>query len=62
MKAELKKMMIRDEENRFWMIGSKTGGWYVYDGSTWKAGNPYGRWEGAPAAQDGAAGAGTSGA
>jgi len=41
MKAELKKMMIRDDENRFWMIGNKTGGWYVYDGSTWKAGDPY---------------------
>lgn len=42
MKAELKKMMIRDEENRYWMLGSKTGGWYVYDGSSWKAANPYG--------------------
>ncbi|HSQ34409.1 MAG TPA: hypothetical protein VLQ89_00305 [Candidatus Binatia bacterium] len=41
MKSELKKLMIRDEDNRFWMIGSKTGGWYVYDGSTWKPGNPY---------------------
>jgi hypothetical protein len=45
MKAELKKLMIRDEDNRFWMIGNKTGGWYVYDGSTWKAGNPYGQQE-----------------
>jgi hypothetical protein len=41
MKSELKKIMIRDEDNRFWMIGSKTGGWYVYDGSVWTAGNPY---------------------
>ncbi|MFH2107193.1 MAG: hypothetical protein ABII93_00845 [Chrysiogenia bacterium] len=45
MKAELKKMMIRDEENRYWMLGSKTGGWYVYDGSTWKAAHPYGHEE-----------------
>jgi len=51
MKAELKKMMLRDEENRFWMIGNKTGGWYVYDGSTWKAGDPYRRPESSPVAQ-----------
>jgi hypothetical protein len=50
MKSELKKMMIRDEDNRFWMIGNKTGGWYVYDGSVWKADNPYGQKETAPAA------------
>ena len=48
MKSELKKVMLRDDENRFWMIGSKTGGWYVYDGSAWKAGNPYGQAETAP--------------
>ena len=41
-KAELKKMMIRDEANRYWMMGSKTGGWYVYDGTSWKAADPYG--------------------
>jgi hypothetical protein len=41
MKAQLKKMMIRDENNCFWMLGSKSGGWYVYDGSAWNAGNPY---------------------
>ena len=51
MKAELKKMMIRDEDNRYWMIGNKTGGWYVYDGSVWKADNPYGQTEAAPDAQ-----------
>ncbi len=45
MKAELKKMMIRDEANRYWMLGSKTGEWYVYDGSSWNAANPYGREE-----------------
>ena len=41
LKAELKKMMIRDDDNRFWMIGNKSGGWYVYDGSAWNVGNPY---------------------
>jgi hypothetical protein len=48
MKSELKKMMLRDDENRFWMIGNKTGGWYVYDGSAWKTGDPYGQAEAAP--------------
>jgi hypothetical protein len=47
MKSELKKMMLRAEDNRFWMIGNKTGGWYVYDGSVWKAGNPYAQEEAA---------------
>lgn len=51
MKSELKKLMLRDEDNRFWMIGSKTGGWYVYDGSAWKPGNPYAQAESAPADQ-----------
>jgi hypothetical protein len=41
MKSELKKMMLRDEENRFWMLGGKTGGWYMYDGSAWNPADPY---------------------
>ncbi len=45
MKSELKKMMIHDEAGRYWMIGSKTGGWYVYDGTTWKAADPFGHEE-----------------
>jgi hypothetical protein len=45
MKSELKKMMIHDETGRYWMIGSKTGGWYVYDGSSWNAADPYGHEE-----------------
>ena len=45
MKAELKKMMIRDEDNRYWMLGNKSGGWYVYDGSAWNAADPYGHEE-----------------
>lgn len=43
MKSELKKMMLRDEENRFWMLGGKTGGWYMYDGSAWNPADPYER-------------------
>lgn len=41
MKSELKKMMLRDEDNRFWMLGGKTGGWYMYDGSAWNPADPY---------------------
>jgi len=41
MKSELKKMMLRDDENRFWMLGGKTGGWYMYDGSAWNSADPY---------------------
>lgn len=40
-KTEMKKMMLRDEENRFWMLGGKSGSWYVYDGSSWTAADPY---------------------
>jgi hypothetical protein len=41
MKSELKKMMLRDEENRYWMMGGKTGSWYIYDGSAWNPADPY---------------------
>jgi hypothetical protein len=50
MKSELKKMMVRDEENRYWMLGGKSGGWYVYDGSAWNAADPYAGEASAPAA------------
>jgi hypothetical protein len=51
MKAELKKMMVRDEENRYWMLGGKSGGWYVYDGSAWNAADPYPGAASAPVAE-----------
>jgi hypothetical protein len=51
MKTELKKMMLRDEENRYWMLGGKTGGWYVYDGSAWKTADPYEREDATPVPQ-----------
>ena len=41
MKAELKDLMIQDDDGRYWMIGSKSGKWYVYDGSTWVEDNPF---------------------
>lgn len=41
MKRELKKMMIQDEGGNYWMIGGKTGKWYVYNGADWKEDIPY---------------------
>lgn len=41
MKAQLKKMMVMDDAGIYWMIGSKTGKWYRYDGGEWKTGDPY---------------------
>jgi hypothetical protein len=41
LKKELKGMMIQDEEGNYWMIGGKTGKWYIYDGTDWKEENPY---------------------
>ncbi len=41
LKKELKKMMILDEEKRYWMLGGKTGKWYVYNGTEWNEANPY---------------------
>ncbi len=41
MKQELKRMMIQDETGGYWMLGGKTGKWYVYRGVEWKEDNPY---------------------
>ena len=41
LKKQLKKMMMLDEDGNYWMIGGKTGKWYVYNGSEWKEGDPY---------------------
>ncbi len=41
LKVTLKKMMIRDEEGNYWMIGSNTGKWYIYNGTEWKEKDPY---------------------
>jgi hypothetical protein len=32
---EMKKLRIRDDEGRFWMIGAQTGKWYYFDGKEW---------------------------
>jgi hypothetical protein len=41
MKKELKNMMVLDEDGSYWMIGGKTGKWYVYNGTDWKEGSPF---------------------
>lgn len=41
MKAELKKMMVLDDSGNYWMIGGKTGNWYIYNGTDWKEEDPY---------------------
>ncbi len=41
LKVKLKKMMIRDDDGNYWMIGSNTGKWYIYNGSNWKEKDPY---------------------
>ncbi len=60
-KTEMKKMMLRDGENRFWMLGGKSGGWYVYDGSSWTAADPYAATS-APEARPGSGSAGPASA
>jgi hypothetical protein len=52
MKSELKKMMLHDEDNRYWMLGGKTGSWYVHDGSAWTPADPYEREETKPVQQE----------
>ena len=37
---EMKKLRIRDEEGRFWMIGAQTGKWYFFDGKEWIQSEP----------------------
>ncbi len=37
---ELKKLKLKDEKGRFWMIGSRTGKWYCFDGTDWVQSDP----------------------
>jgi len=41
MKKELKKIMLLDENGNYWMIGGKSGKWYIYNGTSWEESNPY---------------------
>ncbi len=40
MKSELKSLMILDDKERYWMIGSKTGKWYIYENKAWVESDP----------------------
>lgn len=37
---QLKKLRVKDEEGRFWMIGAQSGKWYYYDGREWVQSTP----------------------
>ncbi|UCC38621.1 MAG: hypothetical protein JSV96_12405 [Candidatus Aminicenantes bacterium] len=37
---ELKKLSLKDEKGRFWMIGSQSGKWYYFDGNNWIQSEP----------------------
>ncbi len=37
---QLKKLRLRDDQGRFWMIGAQTGRWYYFDGKEWVAAVP----------------------
>jgi len=36
----LKRLRIKDEEGRFWMIGPKSGKWYYFEGKDWVQSSP----------------------
>jgi hypothetical protein len=40
-KGELKRLMLQDEDGKYWMLGGKSGKWYVHDGTQWQEGDPY---------------------
>jgi hypothetical protein len=37
---EMKKLRIKDDQGRFWMIGAQTGKWYFFDGKDWVQADP----------------------
>jgi len=41
MKQQLKALMVLDDEGRYWMIGGKTGRWYLYENNQWLEREPY---------------------
>ncbi|MBM3285062.1 MAG: hypothetical protein FJY81_04255 [Candidatus Aminicenantes bacterium] len=36
----LKRLRLRDDQGRFWMIGAQTGRWYYFDGRDWVREDP----------------------
>lgn len=43
MKSELMRLMVQDETGKYWMLGGKTGRWYLHNGSQWIESDPYER-------------------
>ncbi len=41
MKSELMRLMVQDETGKYWMLGGKTGRWYLHDGAQWVEADPY---------------------
>lgn len=39
--ASLQAMLIRDQQQRYWMLGLDSGKWYLFNGATWTEANPY---------------------
>jgi len=37
---ELKKLRLKDDEGRFWMVGAQSGKWYYFDGKEWIQAKP----------------------
>jgi len=37
---EMKKLRIKDDQGRFWMIGAQTGKWYYFDDKDWVQADP----------------------
>jgi hypothetical protein len=37
---EMKKLRLKDEQGRYWMIGAQTGKWYYFDGNDWVQDEP----------------------
>jgi hypothetical protein len=37
---EMKRLRIKDDQGRFWMIGAQTGKWYYFDGKDWVQDDP----------------------
>jgi len=37
---EMKKLRLKDEQGRYWMIGAQTGKWYYFDGRDWIQSEP----------------------
>lgn len=38
--AELEKLMVKDQQGRWWSKSKRTGEWHYFNGSTWMPGTP----------------------